>query len=709
MEKSETFMKTKRKCVSLLTMLLLIAILGTSCSTRNQLNMPLSSGAEEKVSSFGEYSGYSMSEYQGYKKISRFVTVSDGTRLAVDVFLPDNGPVRDSFPVVMEYSPYGRSYIYPDMPWYTKLLSRISSGNPGPVYDRMINKHVRRLLAHGYAFVAADMRGTGASYGSQIPLMPRLGKDGKELVDWIASQGWSDGNVGMQGQSFAGWSQLATAGNRPEALKCIMPAMIMFEAYTANRPGGIEAAKWLDWYNYLLKAHHHNRFSLDDKIWKTLPTTPLIDEDNDGELEDEVPLMSHGDPTLFTDDPEPIYKDGVERSEQHYYRATMEHVSNMTITELKNHYPTMDSTINTIDGPLYLYEASPGYFIPELAKSGIAVYNIGGWMDGFTKGATKLYGTLKLTNPAKLGIAPRFHLPMGVTKAYADYLDYSEDLTEQSSLEALRFFDRYLKGIDNGIDREPAVQVYVMHKGWLSAEDWPLPNQVMIPLYLENGANLSFNKPESAGTDLYRVDFSHQSNYGSEQTNRWLMLKQTDDVMWRTEHDKKCLTYQTEPLSDDLEVVGHPVVELWISSNRSDGDVFVYLTDVDEKGRSVYVSEGQLRGGWHRLQNDDNQVVNVVDVKPDLPWHGYNSDQYDEGVFDENRIVKLTFDLLPMAWNFRKGHSVRIAVAGADKVNFQLHPVLCPDSDSQKCVDTQMTIHRTSAMLSRIELPVIPE
>ena len=72
---------------------------------------------------------------------------------------------------------------------------------------------VATLLSLGYAYVTADMRGTGASYGSQMPLMPQLGRDGKELVDWIARQSWSDGNVGMTGQSYVGWSQLATASH----------------------------------------------------------------------------------------------------------------------------------------------------------------------------------------------------------------------------------------------------------------------------------------------------------------------------------------------------------------------------------------------------------------------------------------------------------------------------------------------------------------
>ena len=105
---------------------------------------------------------------------------------------------------------------------------------------------MRGLIALGYAYASVDMRGTGASFGSQMPLMPKLGADGAEIVNWISSQKWSDGNVGMRGQSFLGWSQFATASHGPEALKCIAPALIIFDTYSEGmRPGGIMASRWL--------------------------------------------------------------------------------------------------------------------------------------------------------------------------------------------------------------------------------------------------------------------------------------------------------------------------------------------------------------------------------------------------------------------------------------------------------------------------------
>ncbi len=90
------------------------------------------------------------------------------------------------------------------MKWWEKAYLWVRYGITGPVFDQMIYDENRYLLSHGYAIVVADMRGTGASFGTQMPFMLKVGQDGKELVDWIESQEWCDGNVGMLGLSYRG-------------------------------------------------------------------------------------------------------------------------------------------------------------------------------------------------------------------------------------------------------------------------------------------------------------------------------------------------------------------------------------------------------------------------------------------------------------------------------------------------------------------------
>jgi len=697
---------SERHLCVLCVILMCAYMVGTGCTNGNE--------KEEKKSYYLEYSGYSAPQYKGFSKTSRFVTMSDGIDLAVDVILPAHGPERDSFPVVFIYNPYHRAFIHPDQPLWQKVYLRIRYGIKGPVFDQSIYDENKLLLSHGYAVVVADMRGTGASFGSQMPFMPRVGKDGKELVDWIAAQKWCDGNVGMYGLSYRGWGQLATAQHKPEALKCIMPEVIALTGYTEGfRPGGIQARRWIETYSDYLNAFNKNIYSNDYKFplvpeidWKFLPCAPVIDEDGDGELVDEIPIMDKGDPSTFIDDGAPMYADGVKRQKNYYYRATMSHKPNILFQELADNIPYINTSAPAPYNTFTTIKGNPGYFAKDIMESGIAVYNLGGWFDGFVKGTVRLYATMESKNPSKLLMAPKFHLP-GVTDSYTDYFDYKGDFKKQLAMERVRFFDRYLKGIDNGIDREPPVFIYVMNKGWRSENEWPLKRQKMTPFFFDKENCLSMKKPLK-GMDTREVDFTHSSSYGKTDISRWLMMFSVDGLMIRTEKDKKCLVYETAPLESDTEVTGHPIVDFLVSSNRPDGDFFVYITDVDEEGRSLYVTEGHMRAGWHRLHDDDAQAGGVVNVLPDLPWHGYMKGGYDTNVLAGGNKVELRFDLMPTSWLFKKGHRIRVAIAGADFPDFELNPVLSPENDPAKAAATEFTVYRGAECLSRIELPVIP-
>ncbi len=96
-------------------------------------------------------------EYKGFKKESLFLTMKDGVRLAVDVFLPAGGPEKGRFPVIFEYTPYNRGNVYLDMPLFTKILAKWYTGSWGPVFDGSTKKISRMLISRGYAYVIADI------------------------------------------------------------------------------------------------------------------------------------------------------------------------------------------------------------------------------------------------------------------------------------------------------------------------------------------------------------------------------------------------------------------------------------------------------------------------------------------------------------------------------------------------------------------------
>ena len=654
----------------------------------------LAAADDPKVSKPFEYSGYSVPEYQSVKTFSAYVLMSDAAKLAVDVHLPADGPARSAFPVILEYTPYQRSTIDPQT---------------GRVHDITERKEGKFFLSYGYALVVADMRGTGASTGWIMDFMPRLGHDGMQLVDWIARQPWCDGNIGMMGSSYLGWSQMATAARRPPALKCITPECIPLDGYTGEAyPGGIFLEGFFKSFSEYMTQIERNRYAPGAGI---LPTKPVADEDGDGELQDEIPVDKNGDGSFLDEGEPPVYADGHKRQDI-YYHATAAH-------DKGNYdYAAWASGCSFLDSPSPLRysiaDLSPSAHVPVVMRAGIPVYHFGGWFDAFTRGTFELYCTMAAANPSKLIVGPSYH--DFTSGPFWRYFGISGEQAEDFYLtEHLRFYDRYLKGIRNGIDAEPPIYLYVMNGcGWRFEDAWP-PARGVLTRYFFAGNHLLTRARCEEGADTYKADLAHDARYTESQGNRYLAIGMNAPSAppIRTEKDKQCLSYTSEPFPADTEVTGHPLARLWVSSTANDGDFFVYLEDVDENGEALLVSEGQLRAGFAGLR-DNNKMVREgrtnVEVLPKLPWHGFHRSQYNAKVFAGGAIVELVIDYQPTAWVFKHGHRVRVSIGCADYPTFRLHPLLSPRNspDAPDNVLPTVSVHHDASHPSCIELPVIP-
>lgn len=696
-EASQTAFVAQRLVVRSLAGLFALAVLGGVALAVYLVSMADGPSLSLDRGDLSEFGSIRPVEYRGFKKRSLYVPAPDGTRLALDLFLPSD-PVapesRTQFPTILRLTPYSRAHILSELSIIDRVMLRLERGSWGPVLDASTMKKVRVLLSRGYAYVVADMRGTGASGGATIQLDPRHGPDGAAIVDWITEQHWSSGSVCMHGQSYSGWVQFAVAAEQPEGLACIAPSQIFFDSYTGStRPGGILAERWLTEYSEYLEGFTNN------DIDRGYATAPVLDEDGDGELIDEVPIDY--------DEYGPIYRDRSDRERHVYASATLAHADNLQPHDMTaQQYRFFDSDIRH-DGVVHSYlETSPGWMLAtEIVDSDIAVFNIGGWFDGFGRGAFKSHATLAQSRTSRLFVAPRFHVPHEVTPAYRSYLDYEGSYYDQLVAEQLRFFDVHLKGLDDGWSEEPPVRIYTAHQGWQETDQWPPESTQSRQFRFGREGRLAMHAGDS-GRDRYRVDWTHRSDYGGNRTNRWIMMWAPDSIMDRTEADRATLVYETEALKAPLEVTGHPVVELWISSPNDDADVFVYLSDVEPDGRSVYVSEGRLRLGFATAREDDRQVGGLIDVLPELPWGGYRRADYDPAGLAVGEPLQARFDLFPVSWVFREGHRIRIAIGGVDAGNFRPHPSNCPNGEVASCRPVELVIHRGQATPSGIHLPV---
>ena len=260
-----------------------------------------------------EYDRLKNIELNQFEKQKQYISLADGTQIAANIFLPTVSK-SEKVPTIFIFTPYNRSVVLPDLAWWEKVGAKAFTGNWGPVFNGLPNrKTLNTLTSCGYAVVVADMRGTGASSGFTSAMSPQLRKDGIELINWIAEQNWSDGKVGMQGPSYLGWIQLAIASEKPKALKCISPSIMGSDIYTeAQKQGGILMTKWVQNFNRQLRLLNLNGFDRKNKM-PVFPAEPVIDEDGDGEIMDEIPLYTDSSEPLFVTAENPSYADGIVR------------------------------------------------------------------------------------------------------------------------------------------------------------------------------------------------------------------------------------------------------------------------------------------------------------------------------------------------------------------------------------------------------------
>jgi len=133
-------------------------------------------------------------------------------------------------------------------------------------------------------------------------------------------------------------------------------------------------------------------------------------------------------------------------------------------------------------------------------------------------------------------------------------------------------------------------------------------------------------------------------------------------------NDQKALTYTTPPLKDDMEVTGHPVAHLWLTTDGPDLDAFVYLEEVGLNGKSTYITEGDLRASHRKLSKAPYNNLG-------LPYHSYYKS--DQAPIPASEPVELVFNLLPTSYIFHAGSRIRITITCADADNFET-PVLDP-------------------------------
>ncbi|MET0343727.1 MAG: CocE/NonD family hydrolase [Polyangiales bacterium] len=486
--------------------------------------------------------------------------------------------------------------------------SPAGTGNAGDTYPGTAAK----LVDYGYVVAIADFRGLYASFGTNRGYnrgewVEAARFDAYDITEWLAKQPFSNGKVGMWGCSATGGSQMQAATTRPPSLKAIFPMSCEFDAYPFGVPGGMSA-------------------SAGDT--KTPP----------------------GGPTAAQRDQLAVPVDA-DTSRAELRAAVASHASNV---ENPGYVPFRDSVATQIPEPWWI-KSSPHTYLDALRNAGIGIYAAANWDEAATK-----YGAFFTVNNlpnTKLVVGPGAHCAWSAVRTQTGF-----DIV----VEERRFFDHWLKGIDNQVMSEDKVHYYTYNAdpaaSWKSAAKWPLPSEVRTDFYLGAAALGTTPPSEPDAADAVAID------YGAPA--------------------KSTLTYETAPLASDLTVTGHPTVALWTSSTATDGDYVATLYDVAPDGTATtYHMHGRLRASLRK--------------EAPAPYDNLSLPYHPSGTGDVQPLVpgtptQLHFDLLPISIVFRAGHRVRLVLSFAEATTPRLSPA------------PTVTIHRDAAHASKLVLPVIP-
>jgi uncharacterized protein len=596
-----------------------------------------------------------------------YVTLRDGTKIAIDVWLPENLPPEKKIPTILRATPYQRAFEIVDQDIVKKLPPKVQFR---PTGDDLLDaldfqnqfqfKQIEVFNNNGYAFVTVDFRGRGASFGTAPNLIsPKDGEDLSEIVDWVVAQSWSNHKVGAEGISLPGTAASLLALTNNPAVKAIVPRHEDFDFYAEFFPGGI--------FNAVLPS---------SVLLPFLDTSPCT-------FGQKVELggreICEGIKKAGFAGVKPVDED---KDKRLLASAVQQHIANFDLNQ------GFQSVIYRDDayGNSTLQNISPYNFKSEIERSGVAIYSWAGWLDSDTPAGT-VSRFMTFSNPQKAVIGPWVHGDFNNANPFSPPNTPVKPSIEEQFQDIAEFFDAYLEDNASALPVQRELKYYTMVEDkWKTTDVWP-PEGVTPQrwFFAENNGLTKATPKEQTGEDKYTVDFEATTGKRTRWTQKFMLNYEN-----RAEEDKKLLVYNSKPVKKDTEITGNPVVNLLVSSTADDGAFIVYLEDVDLNGKVTYITEGQLRP-LHRKISQEAPPYTVFG-----PYHSFK--KQDGLPFKPGEVTELAFELLPTSVVIQKGHQIRVAIAGHDKDTFARYP-----AEGKPTI----TMQRNAVYPSYIDIPVM--
>jgi putative CocE/NonD family hydrolase len=600
--------------------------------------------------------------YEVHTESNVMVAMRDGVWMATDVYRPAKGgaPLDGAFPVLLQRTPYSKT-------------------REDLVLEALF------FTSHGYVTVLQDCRARYLSEGG-FTKYTNEGEDGFDTLAWLSEQPWHGGKVGTYGLSYSAHTQAAAACLNPPNLGCMWLDSGGFSNAFLNacRNGGAFELRQLTWA-YKEAVESREAHADPDVIGTAIESQNIFDWFK------RLPWKKGHSPLQWTPDYEDYLLDIWTRENFDDYWKQI----GLCAEEYYDVYSDVPQVHMSAWYDPYSRTATDNYVALSESKKGPVTLLIGPW----THGAR----TLTYSGNAEFG-------PSAVIGHLADDFDHLR----------LRFFDRWLKGEDNGWQEQAPVMLFVMGGGsgrknsqqrlehggqWRGEKEWPLARAVNTPFYLHPGGVLATQLPlGSHPPDTYLFDPDHptptvggnissgqpvmaaggfdqresEEFFGSEEP--YLPLASRPDV----------LVFQTEPLVDCLEITGPVSVQLWISSSAVDTDFTAKLVDVYPpsedypEGYALNLTDGILRvkfrNSWERTELMEPGTVYQVEVS-----------------------------LLPISNLFAKGHRIRLDISSSNFPRFDVNGNTGENPGTSPLRITALnSVYHDETRQSYVLLPVIP-
>jgi putative CocE/NonD family hydrolase len=508
-------------------------------------------------------------------------------------------------------------------------------------YGRAKAMEAERYARRGYVFVAQDVRGKFDSEGKWQPFVNEA-RDGYDAVEWCAAQSWSDGNVGMIGGSYLGFVQWAAAREGSDHLKCLIPIVSPPDPFF-NIPyayGVLFLYPGL-WWAAIAEGKGMQAPKPINKLeaMKTLPLTAV-----------DKKVFGHTIP---------------------FYQEWLKH-------------PTNDAYWDQVNFNERMKTMKP---LPAL--------HVSGWFDGDGIGTKRNYAAMVAAGQPnqRLIYGPWEHAVN--TKTKVGELNFGPDSLRDLDTLYLRWFDHFLKGVDNGVDREPAVEAFLMGENrWRKFSAWPPAEAAMQRWYLHSEGHavgsagdgwLSVSTP-SAGEKPDHYDYDPANPYIPAGLRKALTAgSETPSLDARADekgHDK--LVYSSPTLQKDVAVAGPISLHLVAATSAKDTDWMAYLADVQPDGKSLMLCSGILRARFRKSFTQPSLLT-------------------------PNRAEEYDVDLWAIGNVFKKGHKIRVVVASS------CFPIYDRNLNTGENIATgtrmvvaHQTVFHDNERESYITLPVLP-